>query len=496
MEKFQWDLVAYEEVEEFPEMINHPNFTKPLSERKQRLNYWRPGTVVQKQAIQDLYLRRSEVCNQAKQYNFTATVSNYMNRNKKRLYMQKLEENDGIREFCEDPITKIQLGHVSKNEIVYEPETPYLEFLKINLKNDVVKQVTIKKAQGFGELLVYIGGLRFFLMLFFGWFGTYFSSRLLNGVLSKGLYIEKSLKGLRSDYNSNQTQNGGRNKVAQIDAINPEPEREVEVDTKGEAITDKFVKIRLTRAQMFFDPWFSGFDALFKGVQSFVMCKRRADIQAKARERIEDEFNVVKMMKRIRLANDLWRGVLAKEQQKLMQCQKSGVIDLDASDVSEVSSIRSEESGELTDNQSGLSENGIPGSSIELSASEDIDDMRQRMSEQEVTAKVKERLEQKVKHERRQQLKQSVQRDIAFKNQHLTGEKLKLAEYGDPSRAKEHGSLLNAQLGLADDEARRQQLLGQKAVAKSGLREIRKDQVTRKQDEQQQKLDAGAGQIQ
>ena len=51
MKEFQWDLVVYEEIEEFPEMMNHPNFTKPFSERKQRLNYWRPGTVVQKQAI-------------------------------------------------------------------------------------------------------------------------------------------------------------------------------------------------------------------------------------------------------------------------------------------------------------------------------------------------------------------------------------------------------------------------------------------------------------
>ena len=51
MENFQWDLVVYDEVEEFPEMINHPNFTKPFSERKQRLNYWRPSTVVQKQAV-------------------------------------------------------------------------------------------------------------------------------------------------------------------------------------------------------------------------------------------------------------------------------------------------------------------------------------------------------------------------------------------------------------------------------------------------------------
>jgi len=46
MKEFQWDLVVYDEVEEFPEMINHPNFTKPYTERKHKLNYWRPTPVV------------------------------------------------------------------------------------------------------------------------------------------------------------------------------------------------------------------------------------------------------------------------------------------------------------------------------------------------------------------------------------------------------------------------------------------------------------------
>jgi hypothetical protein len=263
-----------------------------------------------------------------------------------------------------------------------------------------VKQVTIKKSQGFGDLIVYIGGLRFFLMLFFGWFGTYFSSKLLNGVLSKGLYIEKNVKGLKNNYNSNATASG-KNKVGQIDSMDHAANQEISVDTKEEEITDKFMRIKLTKAQMFFDPWFSNFDMLFKGVQQFVMCKRRADIQAKARERIEDEFNVIKMIKRIRLANDLWKNVLGKDQQKLMKFQKSGVIDLDASDISEVSSIGEEDSEEMTDNESGASNNGIEESSVELSPDENPDDMRQRMSEQDVTAKLKERLEKKVKWQKR-----------------------------------------------------------------------------------------------
>jgi len=201
-----------------------------------------------------------------------------MNRRRNDTYAKELKENKGIREDCDDPIERMQLGNFVQNEIIYEPETPYLEFLKINLKQDVVKQVTIKKSQGFGDLIVYIGGLRFFLMLFFGWFGTYFSGKLLNGVLSKGLYIEKNVQGLKNNYNSNTTNNGNRNKVGQIDSINHDVDQEISVDTKDDEITDKFSRIKLTKGQMFFDPWFSNFDMLFKGVQQFVMCKRRADI--------------------------------------------------------------------------------------------------------------------------------------------------------------------------------------------------------------------------
>lgn len=107
MKNFQWDLVVYDEVEEFPEMINHPNYTKPFTERKYKLNYWRPTPVVQKQAIQDVYLKRSVLCNEKRQYGFGDTVKNYMNRRKNGTYAKSLEETDGIRSDCEDPITKM-----------------------------------------------------------------------------------------------------------------------------------------------------------------------------------------------------------------------------------------------------------------------------------------------------------------------------------------------------------------------------------------------------
>lgn len=77
-----------------------------------------------------------------------------------------------------------------------------------------------------------------------------------------------------------------------------------------------------------------------------------------------------------------------------MKFQKSGVIDLDASDISEVSSIGSD--SDETENQSGDSLNDIDDTP-ELSPDENEDELKsQGMTEQQITTKLKERLEKKV----------------------------------------------------------------------------------------------------
>jgi len=101
--------------------------------------------------------------------------------------------------------------------------------------------------------MVYIGGLRFFLQLFFGIFGSFFSLKLVTGTLSKDLYIEKNVKGLKSDYAA--AGSGNKNKIGQSNTVNQEGDQ-ISVDTKEEEITDKFVRIKLTKMQMFFDPYF------------------------------------------------------------------------------------------------------------------------------------------------------------------------------------------------------------------------------------------------
>ena len=60
-----------------------------------------------------------------------------------------------------------------------------------------------------------------------------------------------------------------------------------------------------------------------------------------AKEKIEDELNVQKMLKKVRISNDLWKNVLQKDQFKLMKFQKTGVVDLDASDEEISSTINS-----------------------------------------------------------------------------------------------------------------------------------------------------------
>lgn len=102
-------------------------------------------------------------------------------------------------------------------------------------------------------------------------------------------------------------------------------------------IADKFVRIKATKLQILFDPFISKFSWILKGMTA--NCKRRADIQSKAKQRLGDEFNVVKVIKRVRLANDLWKNVISKDQQKLMKFQKTGVVDLNASDMTEDSSV-------------------------------------------------------------------------------------------------------------------------------------------------------------
>jgi len=91
----------------------------------------------------------------------------------------------------------------------------------------------------------------------------------------------------------------------------------MKIDPEGHTaegeIIDKFMRIKMSNMQMFFDPYFSFLEGLFKDVVTFVLCKRRRDIVLKATDRMNNEFDVVKMMKKIRFSNDLWNNVLQKD---------------------------------------------------------------------------------------------------------------------------------------------------------------------------------------
>lgn len=64
-------------------------------------------------------------------------------------------------------------------------------------------------------------------------------------------------------------------------------------------------------------------------------------------EKIDEEFNIANLIKKVRMSNDLWKNILKKDQIKLMRMQKSGVIDLDASDQSdEASSVHTSDTND------------------------------------------------------------------------------------------------------------------------------------------------------
>ena len=151
-------------------------------------------------------------------------------------------------------------------------------------------QVTIRKFKGFGDVLAYIGGLRFFLQLFFWLVGSGFTIRLGPGILARMMYIEK-------------------NRESDLDDMKDDDE-----------IADKFVKIKTSKLQMLYDPIVAMMHFLcLKSVQPIVKSKYRNDLQRRAKKKAQREFDVIRMIKKVRFANDLWTNILGKEQQKLMK---------------------------------------------------------------------------------------------------------------------------------------------------------------------------------
>ena len=61
------------------------------------------------------------------------------------------------------------------------------------------------------------------------------------------------------------------------------------------------------------------FAELFGELPSFMACKTRASIIEVGKEKIEEEFNIANLIKKVRMSNDLWKNVLKKDQVKLMQ---------------------------------------------------------------------------------------------------------------------------------------------------------------------------------
>ena len=64
---------------------------------------------------------------------------------------------------------------------------------------------------------------------------------------------------------------------------------------------------------MMLDPILSKFFICCKHVKAMALSKRRADLHNKAKDKMKKEFDVIRMIKKVRLHNDLWTNVLSKE---------------------------------------------------------------------------------------------------------------------------------------------------------------------------------------
>lgn len=103
----------------------------------------------------------------------------------------------------------------------------------------MVKSVTIRSTPPFLSVIAGIGGLRIFLQLFCGFFGTFFSWKFFNGLVAKELYIEKNLT--KSGHVARYTE---KHKFSQVDPVNGSP-ADPENQTNDE-ITDKFMRIKMS----------------------------------------------------------------------------------------------------------------------------------------------------------------------------------------------------------------------------------------------------------
>ena len=65
---------------------------------------------------------------------------------------------------------------------------------------------------------------------------------------------------------------------------------------------------------------------------------------------MQNEFDVIKMIKKVRLANDLWTNILTTDQLKLMKFQNSCVINLDHDEKETELSDIGEDTPHLTEN--------------------------------------------------------------------------------------------------------------------------------------------------
>ena len=141
--------------------------------------------------IEDIFVQRSNVCLEPTIKNQTQIVNQVRRAIKSITIGNETKGFENERNMpCGKEFSKLKFQHMSSKFQMMTPDTPYYEFLKINLRQGASITTTYRKTTPFWVVIGTIGGVRLFLQLLFSIFGTWFSSKFFKASLADALYVK------------------------------------------------------------------------------------------------------------------------------------------------------------------------------------------------------------------------------------------------------------------------------------------------------------------
>ena len=260
-----------------------------------------------------------------------------------------LEDEHDHEDPCDDPIKKLKLGKFFKKESPVEVQDKYENFLNVSIQLDSYKSVNVRSSDEILEFIGDIGGFTDAVHMIFAVFGTFFSSRFIVSSLAKDMFLVKTnnsdgsyekdhkkikpnqleLKKFKEDGSYNTSINdSAKDSDYQGDGGGTELLNKRQI--RKNVFDNKFKEIKISAMEVLLDPLlaiiFCPFACCFSSCRSF---RNRTEILEKSAERISQELDIIHLLHKIRLSNDLWNNLLGKRQKEMLKFQRSGVIDAD-----------------------------------------------------------------------------------------------------------------------------------------------------------------------